>query len=156
MSTNQITELVKNFKALKEKSEDASKQLKEINSEWDVCESELLDAMVNEGMSSVKVEGIGQASFSTKNYLSVTADNKPQFFQYLKESDNDGILKLDVNPRTLGAFLDSHLEQLIEDNTQTNTEECDPITARNTAIDFLKSKGVSAFMKRTLSFRGAK
>lgn len=145
-----ILELTQKFKELKHKSESATEVLKEINLEWTDVENQLIEAMGEEGVKSIKIEGLGLFSLTAKSYLSVNAANKPKFYEYLQESGNEALLKLDVNPRTLTAFLKGHLDALINERLGTGQDEID---ARNNALQFLNEKGASYFVDRLISFR---
>ena len=99
-----IIELGKQFKEFKKKEAELKAELKLLNEQWQTCENELLEAMTEEGVRSVTIENVGMLSMRTTNFLSVTADNKPSFFEYLHESGNAGLLKLDVHAATLKSF----------------------------------------------------
>ena len=145
-----ILERAKRFFELKGQNEVAKDILKELSEKWDEAEKLLIEAMVEEGVNSVDLDGIGKFSMVTKNYLSVNAANKPGFLDYLKSSGNGAIIKEDVNPRTLTAFLKDHLEAVIGTYEQTGLDKVD---ARNAALEFLKEKGAAYFSDRGISFR---
>jgi hypothetical protein len=145
-----LTQLAKEFAELKSKYDEQKELLEKIGLQWTDCENRLLDAMVEEGVSSLKIDGIGTLSMRTSNYLSVNAANKPGFYEYLQEAGHGGLLKLDVNPKTLTAFLKSHLDELIDKATQ---EGKDMLEARNHALEFLKNKGAAYFSKKEISLR---
>lgn len=148
-----IQTLASQFLELKKKSDFLSEELKKTNAEWEEVEKELLNAMVEEGTSSIRLEGMGLFSMRTRSFLSVNAANKPNFYEYLKESGNGDLLKLDVNPRTLTAFLKGHQETL---ESQYLNEGLDPVDARKKALEFLNQKGASYFSERGVSFKGDK
>jgi hypothetical protein len=149
-----ILELSFKFKDLKQQSEAQAKVLKDINAEWDECEQALLGALVEEGVNSVKIEGVGNIVMRTENYLSVTNEHKPGFYDYLKASGNGELLKESVADGTLKAFLKQHL---VDVQTQLMEQQgLDEITARNEAVKFLNSKGASSHTKRGVSLLGAK
>lgn len=150
---NELVELGKKFFELKTKHEEQSAALKELGAEWEAVETELLETMAEEGVSSINIDGLGLFSMSTRNMLSVNAANKEKFWEYLKESGNGHLLKLDVNPRTLTAFLGEHLAALIEKRKAEGKMEFE---AREEMLKFLNEKGASYFVKRGISFRKGK
>ena len=150
--SQKISQLAKQYREIEAKHEEQSARLKELSAEWQAIENKLLEAFVEEGVNSVKLEGLGNFILNTKNYLSVTAGNKEQYFEYLKASGNDGLLKLDVNPKTNGAFLDTHLLTLMSEYA---AEGLNQIEARMKALEFLKQKGVSYFSEKRISVRKA-
>jgi hypothetical protein len=110
--TQEIIELGKKFAECKKESEELTKKLKAANEAWDAVEKELLEVMLDAQVNSIDIEGVGRLTMSRSSYPSVNAAAKPQFFDYLKDSGNGGLLKLDVNPQTLNAFLKKHIEEL--------------------------------------------
>jgi hypothetical protein len=149
-----VNELCADFARLKQSYETIEEQLKAVNAEWTSVEEQLIEAMAEEGMNSIDLETLGKFSLKTTNYLSVNTANKEHFFEYLKESGNGGLLKLDVNPKTLTAFLGRHLEEIKD--TLISTEELDSISAQEKALTFLKEKGANYFTKRAIALKGAK
>lgn len=149
----QLVELGKKFFELKTKYEEQDKALKELGAQWEVVETELLETMSEEGVNSINIDGLGLFSMSTRNMLSVNAANKEQFWKYLQDSGNGHLLKLDVNPRTLTAFLGEHLTALIEAKKSEGKMEFE---AREEMLKFLNEKGASYFVKRGISFRKGK
>lgn len=148
---NKIVELLREFKSVKDEYEQAEAVLKILTTKWDQAEAALLEAMVEEGVSSFNVEGIGTASMRTENYLSVNAANTEQFYQYLKLSGNGALLKESVNPRTLQAWLKQHLQDVI---AQFETDDgIDSVDARDKALEFLNKQGASYFTKRGIALR---
>lgn len=146
-----ILEHAKRFKELKAKSAEQDAALKETNKEWDECELQLLEAMIEEGVNSINIDGLGLYSMRTENYLSVNAANKPVAYGYLKESGNGSLLKEEVNPRTLTAFLKGHLADLIK--ARVENTGVDEVIARQACLEFLNSKGVNYFTKRGVALK---
>ncbi len=143
--SKQIVDLARKYKAFSVEAAEVKAELDVVNKAWGECETELLEAMVEAGVNSVKLDGVGNFSMATKNFLSVTAAHKEEFFVYLKESGNAGLLKLDVNPATLKAFLSGHLEQLIRDRVNKGMNEVD---ARKEALELLNKRGASYHTER--------
>jgi hypothetical protein len=146
----QIIDLGKKFKQLKQDYAEQEAKLKAVGAEWEDTEKQLIDAMIEEGVKSVALDGLGLFSLRTTNYLSVNAANKPDFYQYLKESGNGALLKEDVNPKTLTAFLGKHMEEL---QTQFVRSGLDEVDARNKALELLNKKGASYFTKRDIALK---
>lgn len=147
---SKLVEICKRYREIKTAHEGLSDQLKQLGQVWTDTELELIDAMVEEGTNSIDVEGAGKFSLCTKNYLSVNAANKAQFYPYLKESGHGGLLKEDVNPKTLTAFLKTHL---VEVEGKFKAEGMDQFDASKAALEFLKSKGAAYFSEKTIMLR---
>lgn len=147
-------ELAKRYRELEAKHIVQSDVLKEIGDEWSAIEAKMLESMVDEGVNQIRLPGIGLFSLSTRNFLSVTVANKEKYIEYLENTGNDGLLKVDVNPKTNGAFLDKHLAQLIQEKIDSG--ECDNVVeGRKKVLEFLNQHGVSYFSERKISVRKA-
>jgi hypothetical protein len=149
-----LTALARAFSAVRLQLDEANDAIKNLENLVSERERDLLEAMVEEGVKSVSIDGVGLLSLKTTNYLSVNSANKEEFYKYLQESGNGSLLKLDVNPRTLSAFLKNHLEELIR--TECAASGKDEIDARNECLEFLNKKGASYFTKHGISLRKGK
>ena len=146
----EIKELAEKFRSIKKRHAEVKAELARVDEEWTEIEQKIMDWMIEEGQKSVTYAGIGRLTMATKNYLSVTADHKPLFFEYLKESGNGDLLKLDVHPKTLGSFLDQHFQNI---TSQLESSGLDQVTAREQALEFLNSKGASFFSKKHITLK---
>lgn len=151
MNNADIQTLAAKFKELKEKSESIENELKQVNAEWSEVELLLLEALVNEGVKTIKLDGLGTYTLKVTNYLSVNAANKPSFLEYLKRTGNGGLIKEDVNSKTLTAFLRGHLDDVAKRFVEKEND--DEVTARNKALEFLNKQGANYFTKREIAFR---
>lgn len=146
-----ITDLAKKYSEIQDKSKAQAEVAKAINAEWTECEAELLEAMVEEGVKSLNIDGVGMIMMRTTTRLSVNIAEKPILFKYLEDIGSSGILKLDINPKTLASWLDSHLAELINKEVANGK---DMVDAREAAIQFLHEKaGASYFSKREIALK---
>ena len=148
---NHIVELARQFKEVRDEHAAQETFLKALTKKWDELEAALLEAMIDEGVNSVDVDGVGKLSMRTENYLSVNAANTDQFYSYLKLSGNGALLKEYVNPRTLSAWLKAHLAEVSQQFKLNGP--VDDIEARDMALEFLNKQGASYFTKRGISVR---
>lgn len=140
-----IVTLAKRFSEIRAQHEKQTVLLKEISESWDETEGLLMEAMIEEGAKSIRIDGIGLVILASTSFLSVNAASKETFLPYLKESGNGDLIKEDVNSRTLTAFLKGHLEEV----TQRFLDEgMDVVDAKKAALDFLSKRGASYFTKR--------
>lgn len=146
-----LIELGKRFKEIKDAHDRIKAALDDASAEWDRVEAELKSAMLEDCVNSVDIEGVGKLSLVRKSYLSVNAANKPEFYKYLQESGNGDLLKLDVNPRTLTAFLKTHKDDLTKQFMVI--DNLDKIDAEEKAEMLLKEKGASHFAEVSISLR---
>jgi hypothetical protein len=170
-----IKELARQFGDLKRAHEAIAALLSALGERWDENEKALIEHMIEEGISSVKIEGYGNFILSRSTYPNVNAANKPAFFEYLKASGNEGLLRLDVPTNTLTAFLKKHVEELKAQLTATgltaHQAQClstlpefsdaakgvghplDEMIAEDIAQAILKSQGAVMFTKTGISLR---
>jgi hypothetical protein len=145
-----LIDLAKRYSEVQAQSEELSAQLKTVNETWAQVENELLDALAEEGVSSIKLDGIGLVSMRVQNILSVNAANMDGYFAYLKEIGKDDLIKPYINPRTNSAFLKEHLDTLI---SLREEHGMDLMEAREDAVKFLNLKGASYFVKRGIALK---
>lgn len=113
-----VKTLAMRFGDLKKLYDAVDKVAKEVGALWDANEKALVEAMIEEGISSIKIDGYGLFKLSRSVYPNVSSANKPTFFEYLKHSGNSDLLKLDVPTNTLTAFLKRHQDALKADLQQ--------------------------------------
>lgn len=149
--SNNLVKLAQEYHAARAKCDALKDQLSEANKAKDEAESVLLEAMTDNEVSSVRIEGLGLFSMTTTNYLSVNAANKPKFYAYLKASGNGGLLKEEVNPKTLTAFLKGHLVEMTK--KIADADKLEDFDANKKALEYLKEKGAEYFSERGVSLR---
>lgn len=147
-----LAELAKKFAECKKIDADLEAQKDKNNEVWDQVEKEMIELMINEGASSIRIDDLGLFSLQSKTYLSCNAADKPKMFNYLQESGNGGLLKLDVHAKTLSSFLSAHVTDI---ETKLVESGVDPIEAKTKAVDFLKEKGASIFKDQKIAMRKA-
>ena len=148
-----IIEKSNEWLALKEKSEALSAELKEVNAKWDELEKELIETMADEGVPSLKIDGIGGLSISSEHYFNVPSSAQDTFFQYLRDHGAESLIRDYVPPRSLTTWIRNHVQEL----TQTLAEEGeDEFNAENRAIEEMQKLGASYFKRKKLSFRKAR
>lgn len=146
----EVTEVGKELKTIRAHISELTTQLEKAKATRETLEQKMIEAMLEEGVNALNIQGVGRFSLVTKAYLSVNSANKPEFFKYLQESGNGDLLKLDVNPMTLKAFLREHLDLMTQKTMQT--ENKDEIESRNEALEYLKRRGASFFTDRSIRF----
>lgn len=149
---NDIINLAKKYVAAKESVSMVNEALDLAKKHKKEMEEELLTAMIDSGIPSIRIDDIGLLSLKTENYLSVNKASEFEFYEYLKQTGNGGLLKEYCDARTLKVFLNPHLEELKSEYINSGLDE---LQARDQALDFLKSKGVSYFTDKSISLRKA-
>jgi len=148
-----ITELAGRYKELREAADVAARAAKEAATECEMCEAELLDAFIEEGVNSVDIDGIGKLSMTTRDFMSVPASNQPAFFAWMKETGHGGLLKEYVNPQTLSAWMKERREEITRALEMQGENRFE---AAKQAVALLENKGATVFQKRGIQFRKEK
>ena len=85
--------------------------LKVIKAELEFIKTVLIPKKLEEeGLKNFRLASGRGITTSTDLYVSVLADDKPTFMQWLRDSGQGGIIKEDVNPQTLKAFIKNRIE----------------------------------------------
>lgn len=148
--SDRLTGFAKTYKDARDRSKILSEQLSTQKETEKQCVNDLLELMVEEGVKSIKIDGVGLLSMKVTSYLSCTVANQEILYPYLRESGNGGLFKETINPKTLTAFLNEHLNELVRDRIGKGMDEVD---ARANALAFLSEKGASYFTDRGISLR---
>ena len=97
-----MRELVEEFAELRAKKEEFAKQTKEVNEKLDALQERIIEAMVNDGISTVIFNGIGRITLSVSQFPRVK--NSDQFFNYLRSCGHGDIIKETVHSSTLRGY----------------------------------------------------
>lgn len=146
----QIIELSQEFAKLKARHEEASKVVKDINAEWGEVETKLIEALIEEGVKSIVIDGIGRVILTSKAHLSVNIADKPKMFAYMKDTGAGSLIREDCPAQTLTKWLGERLEELQKEEMSGGLDE---VEAREKALGQLKAEGASFFLKRQISLR---
>ncbi len=150
--TNEIVDLARRFYALKTTHAELKTKLDAIDKEWVAIENDLMEAMVEEGVSTIKVDGAGKFTLASEHYFSATVENKPEVFEYLKKNGHGALIKEDVNARTLSAFCKNMLTEMALSEIRNGVSSME---AEASAIEKMKNIGFNYFRKRTIRTQAA-
>lgn len=150
--TNEIVDLARRFYALKTTHAELKTKLDAIDKEWVAIENELMEAMVEEGVSTIKVDDAGKFTLASEHYFSATVENKPEVFEYLKKNGHGALIKEDVNARTLSAFCKNMLTEMALSEIRNGVSSME---AEASAIEKMKNIGFNYFRKRTIRTQAA-
>ena len=99
-----LVELVHEMSTLQNRKEAVEDQLKIINKEYDFLRITKVPAKMEEdGVDRINVTGIGRVSLTADMHVSIKADHKEQFFQWLSDNGRGNLITENVNPSTLKA-----------------------------------------------------
>lgn len=99
-----LTDLVHAMSTLQNRKEALEAQLKLINKEYDFLRITKVPAKMEEdGVDRISVTGIGRVSLTADMHVSIKAEQKEQFFEWLRDNGRGDLLQENVNPSTLKA-----------------------------------------------------
>ena len=99
-----LVDLVHAMSTLQNRKEAAEEQLKLINKEYDFLRiTKVPTTMEDDGVDRINVTGIGRVSLTADMHVSVKADKKSEFFEWLRDNGRGDLLQENINPSTLKA-----------------------------------------------------
>jgi len=99
-----LVELVHAMSTMQNRKEALEDQLKIVNKEFDFLRITKIPAKMEEdGVDRINVTGIGRVSLTADMHVSVKADQKSEFFTWLRDNGRGDLLQENINPSTLKA-----------------------------------------------------
>lgn len=90
------------YKALRDEKELYKAELERIEPDLKAAEAALIDKMLEQGVTSTRIEGVGM--LVVYNKLVATINDKDKFFAWLQDTEREGCIKHEVNYMTLQAL----------------------------------------------------
>jgi len=97
-----IKDLATKYKKLRDDKDYHSDETKRLEKEIKIAEKELIDKMLEQGLTSFKSKEIGTLAASNKLVAKITDFIK--FAQFLKDNGHEHLIKTEVNYMTLQSF----------------------------------------------------
>lgn len=99
-----VVALIESMYALQQRKEEVEDQLKAINKEFDFLRiTKVPQKMEDEGIERLSVAGIGRVSLTADMHVSVKADQRERFYEWLRDNGRSDLLQETINPSTLKA-----------------------------------------------------
>jgi len=99
-----LVDLVQAMSTIQNRKETLEDQLKILNKEYDFLRiTKVPSKMEDDGVDNINVTGIGRVSLTADMYVSVKADKKADFFEWLRDNGRGDLLQENINPSTLKA-----------------------------------------------------
>lgn len=84
--------------------EQLEEQLKAVNKEYDFLRINMIPKrMDDEGISNIKVDGVGRVTLTGDMYVSIPSDVKEQAYEYFRDIGKESLITQTINPSTLKA-----------------------------------------------------
>lgn len=101
-----LVDLVTAMAELQRYKEALEDSLKLVNKELDFLRiTKIPGQMEDEGIDRITVSGVGRVSLTADMHVSVKADKKPEFFEWLRDNGRGDLLQENINPSTLKATI---------------------------------------------------
>ena len=99
-----LVDLVHAMSTTQNRKEALEDQLKILNKEFDFLRiTKIPSKMEEDGVDRINVTGIGRVSLTADMHVSVKADQKAEFFTWLRDNGRGDLLQENINPSTLKA-----------------------------------------------------
>lgn len=99
-----LVELVESMQALAQRKDRAEEELKRINKEYDFLRiTKVPQKMEDDGIERLTVAGVGRVSLTADMHVSVKADQRDKFYEWLRDNGRGDLLQETINPSTLKA-----------------------------------------------------
>lgn len=103
---NGIVALANELRKLKDEKDVAEGALKVINKRIEeIVKKELPEFMDADGVSNVKIDGVGRLSLRTEVYASILAENRETAYQWLRDTGRGSLVSETVNASSLKAAM---------------------------------------------------
>ena len=100
------------FRALQDDKEELTDRLAQINVEFDLLRFEAIpDRMDEQGITNVKLEGLGKVSLEGELFVEIAAANKPAFYLWLDEHGFGDLVQSTISGQTLKAFVKGQMKK---------------------------------------------
>lgn len=130
---SEIKKLIQELSDVRKAYKNASDTLDHIKNEKTRLEEALFIALENAGLQNVKGED-GMTFYRREQFFAnVKVQDKPEFFQWLRDHQMGDIIKEDIHPKTLTAFVKEQIEH------ENELPEC-----------------VNTFTRNSIGYRGGK
>lgn len=99
-----IVELATELSVLKRRKEELGAEETVINKRIEeISRKELPDVMDADGVSNIKIEGVGRVSLRGEVFVSILAENRQAAYQWLRDTGRGSLITETVNASTLKA-----------------------------------------------------
>lgn len=99
-----LVDLVHSMSTTQNRKEALEDQLKIINREFDFLRiTKVPSKMEEDGVDRINVTGIGRVSLTADMHVSVKAEQRSEFFVWLRDNGRGDLLQENINPSTLKA-----------------------------------------------------
>lgn len=94
------------YKELKQQKEDIEEAKSSLQKKFDHLRLSVIpNKMFEDGVNSITLEGIGRIGLTSDAYVSVSKENKAEFYSWMEENGHGGLIAPYVQPNTLKAFV---------------------------------------------------
>jgi len=109
---DELGKMVRELRELRDQKEKLEADLKDVNlSIRKLAEHQIPEYMDEHEIEKLSVSGVGTVYLTTKVYANVKKENQEAFFEWLRETGNEELIREAVHPSTLNAFAKEQLSE---------------------------------------------
>lgn len=106
-----VVELANELARLKDQKDDLDNQVKTLNLRIEaITKQELPEAMDADGVSNIKLDGVGRISLRGEVYASIKKEDQPAAYEWLRHTGRGSLITETVNASSLKAAAKSWLK----------------------------------------------
>lgn len=99
-----LVELVVAMDAVQKQKDVLEEQLKEVNKRFDFLRiTKIPTKMEDDDVKNINVASVGRVNLTADMHVSIKAESKPQFYEWLRDNGRSDLLQETINPSTLKA-----------------------------------------------------
>jgi uncharacterized protein (DUF342 family) len=111
MASNKLTVMAHELRELKDRKQAISEEQKTINKRLKILtETEMPEYMEEQEIDKVTIDGVGTIYVQVQVYSNVKAEDRPAFYEWLKETGNEDMITEWVFPQSVNSFCKEQLE----------------------------------------------
>lgn len=105
-------ELAEAFKSIKDEIAEKDHEIKKQKEIFDLLRLKIIpDKLDQEGLSSINIRGVGRLGVTLDCNVSVLAENRAAFYEWLEAEGHGGIIKPYAQPATVKAFIKEQIKE---------------------------------------------
>lgn len=98
--------VIREMKAVQAKKEELDEALSLVNKRYDYIRLQVIpNRFDNEGITNMKVEGVGRVQLTGDLYTSIKAGQKEAAYQWLSDTGHGDVIQPNINPSTMKAMI---------------------------------------------------
>lgn len=104
--------LIREMKSVQVEKDSVDELLSALNKRYDYLRLKAIpDRFDNEGITNMKVEGVGRVQLTADLYASIKSGKKEEAYQYLSDTGHGDVIQPSINPSTMKATIKAMIQK---------------------------------------------